>query len=64
MISDCVRIRILTNAIGNLLKQIEIDGSLIHSDECTCKICNAISASRCALYIARDTIPYESEAGT
>ncbi len=39
----------LRRSLDNLLEQIEIDGSLIHSDACDCDVCLAIRAAQAAL---------------
>ncbi len=35
--------------LENLLEQIEIDGSLIHSEQCYCDVCEAIAEARVAV---------------
>ncbi len=36
-------------ALDNLVECIEIDGSLIHGDQCFCDVCEAISTAKAAL---------------
>ncbi len=39
----------LESTLGNLVEAIEIDGSLIHGDQCFCDVCEAISSAKAAL---------------